>query len=121
MPTSTLIEATLLEEGCPSWQTLLAWTEDDLPVATSRWIAAHLDGCPECVARLRFMGAVGEAVGEGAVGTVAQGSSEAVPSGPVVPRPFEVYPLARPSRGGAVETGSKLGHFEILEPLGAGW
>ena len=43
---------------CPTWPTLLAWLENDLPAEESQLLSTHVTGCDECRERLVLMNAV---------------------------------------------------------------
>ncbi len=44
--------------ACPTWLTLLAWLENDLPDEESPLLGTHVAGCEECWERLALMNAV---------------------------------------------------------------
>ena len=46
---------------CPSWPTLLAWLENDLPEDESEVINTHVAACAQCQERLALMNAVQDA------------------------------------------------------------
>ena len=43
---------------CPSWPTILAWLENDLPDEESQLINTHVADCDECREKLALMNAV---------------------------------------------------------------
>ena len=47
-----------MTDTCPSWPTLLAWLENDLPDEESRLLNTHVAGCDECREKLAVMKAV---------------------------------------------------------------
>ena len=49
---------------CPTWPTLLAWTENDLPDEESQLLNTHVADCEECRERLALMNAVQSVVYE---------------------------------------------------------
>ena len=49
-------------DTCPTWPTLLAWIENDLPDEESLLINTHVADCDECRERLALMKAVGKVV-----------------------------------------------------------
>jgi len=48
--------------SCPSWPTILAWLENDLPYEESRLLNTHVADCEECRGKLALMKAVQDAV-----------------------------------------------------------
>ena len=53
-------------DTCPTWPTLLAWIENDLPDEEAQLLNTHVADCEECREKLALMNAVQEA---GEVGT----------------------------------------------------
>ncbi len=47
-----------MTDPCPSWPTLLAWLEKDLPYEESPLLNTHVADCDECRERLALMSAV---------------------------------------------------------------
>ena len=45
-------------DTCPSWPTLLAWLENELPGEESRLLNTHVADCDECWEKLAVMNAV---------------------------------------------------------------
>ncbi len=54
-----------MTDTCPSWPTLLAWLENDLPDEEARLLHTHVADCPECREKLALMNVVAEAVRAG--------------------------------------------------------
>jgi len=50
---------------CPSWPTLLAWLENDLPDEESQLLNTHVADCPVCGEKLALMNAVQDVGDEG--------------------------------------------------------
>ena len=48
----------MLTETCPTYPTLLAWLENDLPDEVSRHLNTHVADCDECREKLALMNAV---------------------------------------------------------------
>ena len=49
-------------DTCPTWPTLLAWLENDLPDEESQLLNTHVADCPECREKLALMNAVQDVV-----------------------------------------------------------
>ena len=47
-----------MTDTCPTWPTLLAWLENDLPDEQSLLLNPHVPGCDECREKLALMNAV---------------------------------------------------------------
>ncbi len=47
-----------MTDTCPSWPTLLAWLENDLPDVESQLLSTHVADCPECRDKLAVMNVV---------------------------------------------------------------
>jgi len=47
-----------MTDTCPTWPTLLAWIEHDLPEQESQLLNTHVADCDECRAKLALMNAV---------------------------------------------------------------
>ena len=52
-----------MTDACPTWPTLLAWIENDLPDEEAQLRNTHVVSCEECRERLALMNAVHD-VGE---------------------------------------------------------
>ncbi len=52
-----------MTDTCPTWPTLLAWLENDLPDEESQLLNTHVADCPVCREKLAVMNAVQD-VGE---------------------------------------------------------
>ncbi len=50
-----------MTDTCPTWPTLLAWLENDLPDEESQLLNTHVADCDECREKLALMKAVGAA------------------------------------------------------------
>ncbi len=50
-----------MTDTCPSWPTLLAWLENDLPGEESQLLNTHVADCDECREKLSLMNAVADA------------------------------------------------------------
>ncbi len=51
-----------MTDTCPTWPTLLAWLENDLPDEESQLLKTHVADCDECREKLALMNDVAEAV-----------------------------------------------------------
>ena len=51
-----------MTDTCPTWPTLLAWLENDLPDEESQLLKTHVADCDECREKLAVMNAVAEAM-----------------------------------------------------------
>ena len=47
-----------MTDTCPSWPTLLAWLENDLPDEESQILNTHVADCDACREKLALMNAV---------------------------------------------------------------
>ncbi len=47
-----------MTDTCPTWPTLLAWLENDLPDEESQLLNSYVTDCEECRERLALMNAV---------------------------------------------------------------
>ena len=52
------------DDTCPTYQTLLAWLENDLPDEESQLLDTHVADCDECREKLALMNAVQDVVRE---------------------------------------------------------
>ena len=50
---------------CPTWPTILAWLENDVPDEEAQLINTHVADCDECREKLELMNAVGDALTSG--------------------------------------------------------
>ena len=50
-----------MTDTCPTWPTLLAWLENDLPDEESQLLNTHVADCDECREKLAPMDAVADA------------------------------------------------------------
>ncbi len=48
-----------MTDTCPTWPTLLAWLESDLPDEESQLLNTHVADCDECREKLGLMNVVG--------------------------------------------------------------
>ena len=51
-----------MTDPCPTWPTLLAWLENDLPDDEALLIHIHVHDCDECREKLGLMDAVDDAL-----------------------------------------------------------
>ncbi len=51
-----------MTDTCPSWPTLLAWLENDLPDEEAQLLNTHVADCDECREKLALMNAVQDVV-----------------------------------------------------------
>ena len=51
-----------MTDTCPTWPTLLAWLENDLPGEESQLLNTHVADCDECREKLALMNAVQDVV-----------------------------------------------------------
>ncbi len=51
-----------MTDACPTWPTLLAWLENDLPDEEAQLLNTHVPGCDECRDKLALMNAVNPAI-----------------------------------------------------------
>ena len=54
-----------MTDTCPSWPTLLAWLENDLPEEDSQVLNTHVADCDELRERLALMSAVDDTLKAG--------------------------------------------------------
>ena len=47
-----------MTDTCPSWPTVLAWIENDLPEEEAQLLDTHVADCDECGEKLALMNAV---------------------------------------------------------------
>ena len=47
-----------MTDTCPTWPTLLAWLENDLPDEEAQLLNTHVADCDECREKLALMNAV---------------------------------------------------------------
>ncbi len=52
-----------MTDTCPTWPTLLAWIENDLPDEEAQLLNTHVGDCDECREKLGLMNAVRDALG----------------------------------------------------------
>ncbi len=54
-----------MRDTCPTWPTLLAWIENDLPDEESQLLNTPVADCDECRDKLALMNAMGDALTSG--------------------------------------------------------
>ncbi len=57
-PAANIWEHSPLTDTCPTWPTLLAWLENDLPEEESQLLNTHVADCDERREKLALMNAV---------------------------------------------------------------
>ncbi len=50
-----------MTDACPTWPTLLAWLENDLPDEEAQLLNTHVADCDECREKLALMNAMQDA------------------------------------------------------------
>jgi len=50
-----------VSDSCPTWPTLLAWLENDLPEEDAQLLNTHVADCDECREKLALMNVVADA------------------------------------------------------------